>query len=377
MGRRIGVGAFLAAGALLAVPGTASAHGITGTGPSVASFLRAGFEHMLLGWDHLLFVAGVLILAGEVRRAVALISLFALGHSTTLVVAALAGWRVDALLVDVVIALSVVFVGVAGLLGGPRRWRWFAAVVFGFGLIHGLGLATRLQELGLPRDGLLARVLLFNVGVEAGQLVAIIGVLVLAGVAGRRPARWAPRWRLTSAGPGAAQPGPGAGAAQPAGWRPIGWRPVGQVGLVAAGLIAVWLIAVSWVDQRNAGAAFAASGCRMGDRSELLWAAPAAAVPKRFYGPDETAPDDALAYVVAEGYVVVEYSPRLTDRQVGRLREFITARDRIAAGAAEGQTEPLKAVTSYGTLTCPRFDLAALGYFVDRWSADPRSRPYQ
>ncbi|GAA3383056.1 HupE/UreJ family protein [Cryptosporangium minutisporangium] len=347
MARRITVPVLGAAVAILAFPGVASAHGTTGTGPTTASFFRSGVEHMLLGWDHLLFVAGVLILAADARRAAKLISVFALGHSATLILATLAGWRVDAALADAVIALSVVFVGAVGLRGRPRRWRWFAAAVLGFGLIHGLGLATRLQELGLPREGLLPRVLLFNLGVEVGQLVAI-AVLVGIGLVGRRVTRWTARW-----------------------------EPISQIVLIAAGLVAVWLIAVSWVDQRNAGAAFAASDCRLGDRTELLWAAPAAAVPKPFYGPDETAPDDAFAYVLTEGYVVVVYSPRLSERHVERLRDFIGARDRIAAGAAPGQTQPLKAVTSYGTLTCPRFDLASLGYFVDRWASDPRSRPFQ
>jgi len=345
--RRITVPVLGCALLVLVLPEAAAAHRITGTGPTVVSFLRSGFEHMLLGWDHLLFVAGVLIMAGTARRAARLISLFALGHSLTLVLATLAGWRVDASMVDAVIALSVVFVGAAGLRGRPQHWRWFAAAVLGFGLIHGLGLATRLQDSGLSRDGLLPRVVLFNVGVEAGQLVAI-GVMVLVGLVGRRIVRRAPLW-----------------------------QPISQIGLVAAGLAAVWLIAVAWVDEQDAKDAFAASGCRTGDRTELLWAAPAATVPKRFYGPEETAPDDAFAYVITEGYVVVEYTPRLSDGQVDRLRDFVAARDRIAAGTSPGQVEPLKAVTSYGTLTCPRFDLASLGYFVDRWSKDPRSRPFQ
>lgn len=344
--RRINVTMFLAASVLLTSPGAASAHSVTGAGPTAASFLRSGFEHMLLGWDHLLFVAGVLILARDARRATTLISLFALGHSATLILATLAGWRVNASLVDVVIAVSVVFVGVVGLWGRPVNWRWFAAVVLGFGLVHGFGLATRLQDLGLPRNGLLVRVVLFNVGVEGGQLVAIL-TMICIGLLVRRVAR-----------------GPN-------------WQPLSQIGLVAAGLAAVWLIVVAWVDQREARAEFLASGCRVGERTELLWAAPAAEPPRRFYGPQETAPDDDFAYVLTEGYLIVQYNPHLPAGQVDRLRTFVDERARIAAGAAPGQVEAVKAVTGYGTLTCPRFDLAALGYFVDAWSKDPRSRPFQ
>jgi len=83
------------------------------------------------------------------------ISVCVAGHSLTLLAATLAGWQISATLVDVVIALSVVFVGVMGVRQGPRDWRLIGAAVFGFGLIHGLGLSTRLQHLGLPEDGLL------------------------------------------------------------------------------------------------------------------------------------------------------------------------------------------------------------------------------
>ncbi|WP_309235798.1 HupE/UreJ family protein [Amycolatopsis sp. SID8362] len=143
-------------------PPAASAHGISGSAAdkNTLEFIPLGIEHMLLGWDHLLFIAGIVLLAGELRRAAKLISVFVLGHSTTLIAGTLAGWRVDATVVDIVIALSLVFVGVVG---------WFGLGVFAFGLVHGLGLSTRLQDLGLPEDGLFGRVIAFNVGVEIGQ----------------------------------------------------------------------------------------------------------------------------------------------------------------------------------------------------------------
>src|SRR5215218_10357471 len=153
--------------AIVLVPSPADAHGLQASDDrSVLGFLSLGIEHMLLGWDHLLFIAGVLILARGARRAAKLITAFVLGHSATLIVATLAGWQVDAGLVDVVIVLSVVFVGLLALLGGTTKWKALTIVVLAFGLVHGLGLATRLQGLGLPEDGLLWRVIAFNVGIE-------------------------------------------------------------------------------------------------------------------------------------------------------------------------------------------------------------------
>jgi len=137
---------------------------------------------MLAGWDHLLFVGGILLLAAEMRRAAKLISLFALGHSVTLFTATVADWHVNPVLVDIVVALSLVFVGVIGLRGRPKKWAWFAAAVFAFGLVHGLGLSTRLQEVGLPAEGMIPRVLAFNVGVEIGQLLAVVAMFMIGDV---------------------------------------------------------------------------------------------------------------------------------------------------------------------------------------------------
>jgi hydrogenase/urease accessory protein HupE len=183
------VGTAVATASLLGfslAPQLAQAHGIADSArnKSVGEFVPLGIEHMLTGFDHLLFIAGVVLLAGTARRAAKLISLFVLGHSLTLLAATLSGWQISATLVDVVIALSVAYVGVLNLRGGEPDWRMVGGAVFGFGLVHGLGLSTRLQHLGLPDEGLLGRVIAFNVGVEIGQLVAIalvvsIGTLVL------------------------------------------------------------------------------------------------------------------------------------------------------------------------------------------------------
>ena len=168
------------------------AHGITGraTDLSTLGYVPLGVEHMLLGWDHLLFVLGIVLLAGQVQRAAKLISLFVLGHSLTLIAGTVLEWRISPAFVDGVIALSVVFVAVLGLRGRPQDWTATAAAIFGFGLVHGLGLSTRLQDLGIPDAGLLGKTIAFNVGLEIGQLLA---VLVMIGVI-RMLAPRIPRW---------------------------------------------------------------------------------------------------------------------------------------------------------------------------------------
>src|SRR5829696_2403173 len=176
---RAGAAAF--AGSLL-IPDVGFAHGLAGgydPGRAVIDYVWLGFWHMLAGWDHLLFIAGILLLARNVRTAAKLISLFVLGHGITLLTATLAGWKLDPTLVDAVIALSLVWVGVQGFRGRPQDLRLTGAIILAFGLVHGLGLSTRLQDLGLPESGVAIRVILFNVGVEIGQLTAlavIVGV---------------------------------------------------------------------------------------------------------------------------------------------------------------------------------------------------------
>src|SRR5215210_1082193 len=127
--------------ALVAIPASASAHGLdSNANPNrpVVEYLVVGFRHMIGGWDHLLFIASVVLLAGRLRTAAKLLSLFVAGHSLTRIVATLAGWQLNADLVDAVIALSLVFVGVVGYRGRPEKLTLFGAGVFGFGLVHGL-----------------------------------------------------------------------------------------------------------------------------------------------------------------------------------------------------------------------------------------------
>jgi hydrogenase/urease accessory protein HupE len=114
--------AVAAAGVLLASPEAAFAHDLgldDDPNRPLWKYLWFGFLHMASGWDHLLFILGVVLIAGSLGTAAKLISLFVAGHSLTLLIATLAGWQLDPTLVDVVIALSVVYVGVRGIAGGP------------------------------------------------------------------------------------------------------------------------------------------------------------------------------------------------------------------------------------------------------------------
>ncbi|MEY4511469.1 MAG: hypothetical protein RLZZ450_3591 [Pseudomonadota bacterium] len=191
---QVGLGALLL---FLFVTNTAFAHGVAagdaelvshGAGVRAATFLWLGAKHMVTGYDHLLFLAGVVFYLRSLRQVAAYVTLFAVGHSLTLVSFVLLSVRVDPSVVDAVIALSVVYKAVENL-GGLPRWVRIdpRAAVFAFGLVHGVGLASKLQTLRLARDGLLANLVAFNVGVELGQLVAL-SALVLALLLWRRRA---------------------------------------------------------------------------------------------------------------------------------------------------------------------------------------------
>jgi len=179
----------LAAGAILLAASAAYAHGIAGddleflrraAGPHIGPYVYLGAKHMVTGYDHLLFLAGVIFFLYRLKDVALYVTLFAVGHSTTLLLGVLMGWRVDAYLVDAIIGLSVVYKAFENL-GGFRRLGFElntkAAVLF-FGFFHGLGLATKLQGVA-PADGLVTNMVSFNVGVEIGQLLAL-GLMLIA-----------------------------------------------------------------------------------------------------------------------------------------------------------------------------------------------------
>ena len=172
----------------------AGAHGIAGkdaafvaqnSGAQIFPFLYLGAKHMVTGYDHLLFILGVIFFLYRLSHVALYVTLFSIGHSVTLLAGVLGGLHVNAYLVDAIIGLSVVYkaldnLGAFQTLFGVQPNAKVA--VLGFGLIHGFGLATKLQALNASKEGLVANMVSFNVGVEIGQLVALtvmLGLIVL------------------------------------------------------------------------------------------------------------------------------------------------------------------------------------------------------
>ena len=182
-----------AAIALLFVAGfavTLEAHGVsskdaafvaTVKGAVPAPFAYLGAKHMVTGYDHLLFLVGVIFFLYRIGDVVKYVSLFTLGHSLTLLGGVLGDIRANAYIIDAIIGLSVVYKGFENI-GGFERLLGFRPdarlAVLTFGLVHGFGLATKLQDLALPPRGLLANLVSFNVGVELGQFLALATVLI-------------------------------------------------------------------------------------------------------------------------------------------------------------------------------------------------------
>jgi hydrogenase/urease accessory protein HupE len=151
-----------------------------GWGEIASSYTRLGVEHILSGVDHLLFVLALLFLVGFNRRLIATITAFTLAHSLTLALGALGWLTLRSPPVEATIALSIVLVaGEALHRRATLARRWPALVAFLFGLVHGLGFAGALKEIGLPQNHLSVALLTFNVGVELGQLL-VVGVAWVA-----------------------------------------------------------------------------------------------------------------------------------------------------------------------------------------------------
>src|SRR5579872_7162762 len=153
-------------------------------GAAIVPFLYLGAKHMVTGYDHLAFLVGVVFFLYKLKDVVAYVSLFTLGHSITLLAGVLGGIHANSYIVDAIIGFSVVYKAFDNL-DGFRRLFGFEPntkiAVLIFGLFHGFGLATKLQELDLSRNGLVANIVSFNVGVEIGQILALTGVLILLG----------------------------------------------------------------------------------------------------------------------------------------------------------------------------------------------------
>jgi hypothetical protein len=179
-----------AAGAALQ-PLAVHAHGVargdarflqTLQGPAVAPLMYLGAKHMVTGYDHLLFLAGVVFFLYRLRDVLLYVSLFTVGHSVTLLAGVLGGIHANPYVVDAIVGLSVVYKAFDNLDGfrtafGVQPDSRLAVLVFG--LFHGFGLATRLQEFALPRNGLVANIVSFNAGVEVGQVLSLVAILLV------------------------------------------------------------------------------------------------------------------------------------------------------------------------------------------------------
>ena len=149
-------------------------------------YIELGATHMLTGYDHLLFIFGIIFFLTKFKEIVKFITAFTIGHSITLVFATLYGIKANYFLIDAVIALTVCYKGFENLGGFKKYFQEKAPnltwMVFIFGLIHGFGLSTRLQQLPLGDNGIVLKILSFNVGVEVGQIIALnIMLFVMSG----------------------------------------------------------------------------------------------------------------------------------------------------------------------------------------------------
>jgi hypothetical protein len=179
-------------------PEAAFAHGVTGRdasfvqsidGPAIGPFLYLGAKHMVTGYDHLLFLVGVIFFLYRIKDVLLYVSLFTIGHSLTLLGGVLGDIRANSYLVDAVIGLSVVYKAFENMGGFERlglRIDTRAAVMI-FGLFHGFGLATKLQEFTVSPNGLVTNIVSFNVGVEIGQGLALTAILIGISIWRTRP----------------------------------------------------------------------------------------------------------------------------------------------------------------------------------------------
>ena len=153
-------------------------------GGTFLRFLQLGFEHIWEGFDHLLFVTGLIIVAGTWRRILVTVTGFTVAHSITLALSALDLVQLPIRAVEAAIALSIVFLAVE-IARGPRdslTWRRPVTVAAAFGLLHGFGFASVLREIGLPQDGFVSALLAFNIGIEIGQVIfaaLVFGAIML------------------------------------------------------------------------------------------------------------------------------------------------------------------------------------------------------
>src|SRR5438552_256271 len=175
---------------MMIVPAVAGAHNVSrrdatfvqaNKGSAVAPFMYLGAKHMVTGYDHLLFLVGVIFFLYRLRDVVQYVSLFTIGHSLTLLGGVLGGIHANSYLVDAIIGFSVVYKAFDNM-DGFKRFLGFQPntriAVLVFGLFHGFGLAAKLQEFAMAQKGLITNIVSFNVGIEIGQVLALTAVLI-------------------------------------------------------------------------------------------------------------------------------------------------------------------------------------------------------
>src|SRR3954453_12404373 len=174
----------------LFLPGDAFAHNVSkrdaafvvaNQGRAIGAFLYLGAKHMVTGYDHLLFLVGVIFFLYRLKDVLLYVSLFTIGHSLTLLGGVLGGIHANSYVIDAIIGFSVVYKAFDNMNGFERVFgvqpNTKIAVLI-FGLFHGFGLATKLQEFALSPSGLVANIVSFNVGVEIGQCIALTAILI-------------------------------------------------------------------------------------------------------------------------------------------------------------------------------------------------------
>jgi hypothetical protein len=185
--------AFFGLLAFILLDTTALAHGVAEgdkgyiqeiTGVHILPFMYLGAKHMFTGYDHILFLLGVIFFLYKLKHIGVYVSLFAIGHSSTMLLGVYFGTNISSYLIDAIIGLSVVYKALDNI-GAFQRWFGVQpntkVTTLVFGLFHGFGLATKIQEYELSRDGLIPNMLAFNVGVEIGQLLALATILIVMG----------------------------------------------------------------------------------------------------------------------------------------------------------------------------------------------------
>ncbi len=163
------------------------------TGIHLLPFVYLGAKHMVTGYDHILFLLGVVFFLYRAKHVALYVSLFAIGHSTTMLLGVYFHVGINSYLIDAIIGLSVVYKALDNL-GAYQRWFGFQpntkVATFVFGLFHGFGLSTKIIEYDIASDGLVPNLLAFNVGVEIGQLLALTAILIAMGFWRRTMGFW-------------------------------------------------------------------------------------------------------------------------------------------------------------------------------------------